>query len=63
MVGWSRRSRESDERRARWWASLTNEEREMATFLSEVNEPRDAFLLFKVFVIMWFVIALVALFK
>ncbi len=35
----------------------------MATFLSEVNEPRDAFLLFKVFVIMWFVIALVALFK
>jgi hypothetical protein len=53
MVGWSRRSRESDERRARWWASLSDEEREMENFLSAVNEPRDMFLIFKTFVLVW----------
>jgi len=31
MVGWSRRSRESDERRAAWWASLTEDERAAET--------------------------------
>ena len=51
MVGWSRRNAESRERRARWWASLSDEEREMHAFLSEVNGPRDAFLIFKVFMI------------
>jgi len=27
MVGWSRRSRESSERRRRWWNSLTEEQK------------------------------------
>ncbi len=27
MVGWSRRSAESRERRRRWWASLSDEEK------------------------------------
>ena len=43
MVGWSRRNKESAERRARWWASLTEEEREMETFVHEVQMPRETF--------------------
>lgn len=27
MIGWSRRSREDSERRARWWATLTEEQK------------------------------------
>jgi hypothetical protein len=27
MVGWSRRNREASERRARWWATLSDEEK------------------------------------
>lgn len=30
MVGWSRRNRESSERRRRWWNSLTPEQRKAA---------------------------------
>ena len=30
MVGWSRRNRESSERRQRWWNSLTEEQKAAA---------------------------------
>jgi hypothetical protein len=53
MVGWSRRNAENRERRNRWWASLSDDEREMYAFLSEVNGPRDAFLIFKTFTIVF----------
>lgn len=55
MVGWSRRNAEDRERRARWWASLSDEEREMHAFLSAVNGPRDAFLVFKTFALFGFI--------
>lgn len=53
MVGWSRRSAEDSARRRRWWASLSDDEREMHAFLSEVNGPRDMFLIFKTIVFMF----------
>lgn len=63
MVGWTRRSRESDERRARWWASLSDEEREMENFLSAVNGPRDEFLIFKTFVLVGLIFAAMIVFS
>ncbi len=29
MVGWTRRNREARKRRTRWWATLTEEERQL----------------------------------
>lgn len=38
MVGWSRRNAESAERRRRWWASLTNEEKALESRRMKVED-------------------------
>jgi hypothetical protein len=43
MIGHARRVRESAERRRRWWAGLTDDEREFVTFREQVHEPRAVF--------------------
>jgi hypothetical protein len=43
MIGHVRRVRRSAELRRRWWASLSDDEREMVTFRERVHEPRAVF--------------------
>lgn len=55
MVGWSRRNRESSERRQRWWNSLTPEQKEQArareaAFDRKLAQVGTLFLIFLVFV-------------
>jgi len=48
MVGWSRRNAESRARRARWWASLTEEEKRRVR-VREAESDRKFFLFCKFF--------------
>ena len=45
MVGWSRRNRESAKRRAAWWATLSEEEKE-AALIGEREVEGKAVLIF-----------------
>ena len=38
MIGWSRRSAESSQRRSEWWDSLTEEEKELETRRGAVED-------------------------
>jgi hypothetical protein len=47
MVGWTHRNTESNQRRARWWASLSEEEKKVA-LAEQAKDDRIAILLLTV---------------